>query len=63
MTVEETGTANSGKEAPPKDSLADRGMAAIDPLGEGLCTPVSCLFDGFGRAELPVKVGFRARRT
>jgi hypothetical protein len=31
-------------------------MAAIDPLGEGLCAPVSLYFNGFSRAEFPVNV-------
>jgi len=54
---------NRGKEEAAKGALADRGMAAIDPLGEGLCAPESFRFNGLSRAELPVKVRFRARRT
>jgi len=45
-----------GKDWPAKRALADRGMAAIDPLGEGLCAPVSLNFNGFSRAEFPVNV-------
>jgi hypothetical protein len=31
-------------------------MAAIDPLGKGLCAPESLRFNGLSRAELPVNV-------
>jgi hypothetical protein len=41
---------------PAKGSLADRGMAAVHALGEGLCAPVSLHFNGFRRAEFPVNV-------
>lgn len=44
------------KDGPAKGALADRRMAAIDPLGEGLCAPVSLHFNGFSRAESPVNV-------
>jgi hypothetical protein len=44
------------KDWPAKRALADRRMAAIDPLGEGLCAPVSLHFNGLSRAESPVNV-------
>jgi hypothetical protein len=47
---------NLGKEEAAKSDLADRGMAAIDPLGEGLRAAESFRFNGLSRAELPVKV-------
>jgi hypothetical protein len=47
---------NRGKEEAAKGVLADRGMTAIDPLGERLCAPESFCFNGLSRAEFPVQM-------